>query len=100
MSAMRIIARKTVQTFWDTHPDAEQPLRAWFAKASQANWRTPGDIKNDYRNASFIANNRVVFNIKGNDYRLVVAIKYEYNVVYIRFIGTHQAYDRIDATTI
>lgn len=97
---MRIIARKTVQTFWDTHPDAEQPLRAWFAKASQANWQTPGDIKNDYRNASFIANNRVVFNIKGNDYRLVVAIKYEYNVVYIRFIGAHQAYDRIDATTI
>ncbi len=97
---MRIIARKTLQAFWQTHPDVEQPLRSWFAKASQANWQTPGDIKADYRNASFIANNRVVFNIKGNNYRLVVAIKYEYGVVYIRFIGTHREYDRIDATTV
>ncbi len=97
---MRIIARKTLQEFWSLHPDAEQPLRSWFGKVSQANWHSPAEIKADYRNASFIANNRVVFNIKGNDYRLVVAIKYEYSVVYIRFVGTHRDYDRIDATTI
>jgi len=97
---MRIIARKTLKEFWEIHSDAEQPHRSWFAKASQANWQTPADVEMDYRHASFVANNRIVFNIKGNDYRLVAAIKYEYSVVYIRFVGTHQAYDRIDATTI
>ncbi|MCB8965434.1 MAG: type II toxin-antitoxin system HigB family toxin [Ardenticatenaceae bacterium] len=97
---MRIIARKTLKDFWETYPDAEQPLRSWFAQVSEATWQTPADIKIDYRHASFLANNRVVFNIKGNNYRVVVAIKYEYSIVYIRFVGTHQAYDRIDAATI
>lgn len=82
------------------HPDAQPSLQAWFADVKQAEWKTPTDIKNLYRNASFIANNRVVFNIKGNKYRLVVAVQYEYGIVYIRFVGTHLEYDKIDAVTI
>lgn len=97
---MRIIARRTLREFWEHHPDAEQPLRSWFARVKEAEWKTPAQVKAGYRNASFLADNRVVFNIKGNDYRLVVAINYEFNVVYVRFIGTHRDYDKIDATTI
>lgn len=97
---MRIIARRTLREFWEGHPDSEQPLRAWYANAKRANWKTPADVKGAYRNASFLANNRVVFNIKGNDYRLVAAIDYEYAAIYIRFVGTHREYDRIDAATI
>ena len=97
---MRIISRKKLRAFWQQHPDVRQPLQAWYADVKQADWKTPADIKNVYRNASFVANNRVVFNIKGNKYRLVVAVRYEYGLVYIRFIDTHQEYDRIDATTI
>ena len=97
---MRIISRRTLREFWAKYPDAEQSLRAWYTNTQQANWQAPTDIKRDYRNASFIANNRVVFNIKGNQYRLIVAVKYEYNIVYIRFVGTHQAYDKVDASTI
>ena len=89
-----------LRDFWEIHPDAEQPLRAWHAKTKQANWKEPGDIKNDYRNASFIADNRVIFNIKGNKYRIVVAINYQYQIIYVRFIGTHEEYDRTDVTTI
>ena len=97
---MRIIALKTLRTFWEQHPDARQALQAWYDDAQRAQWRTPADIKNVYRNASFVGNNRVIFNIKGNDYRLVVAINYRQGIVYIRFIGSHQAYDRIDVSTI
>lgn len=97
---MRIISRRTLREFWAKYPDAEQSLRAWHTNAQQADWQTPADIKRDYQNVSFIANNRVVFNIKGNHYRLIVAVKYEYSIVYIRFIGTHQAYDKVDAATI
>lgn len=97
---MRIIAKKTLQTFWAIHSDSEQPLRAWHAKTKLADWKTSNEIKNDYRNASFIANNRIVFNIKGNKYRLVAAINYEFSIVYIRFVGTHREYDKIDVTTI
>jgi mRNA interferase HigB len=97
---MRIIALRTLREFWQKHPDAEQPLRTWYDKAKRATWTTPADIKLAYRTASFLANNRVVFNIKGNDYRLVVALDYAYGIIYIRFIGTHRVYDDIDATTI
>lgn len=97
---MRIIARKTLREFWERHPDAEQPLRAWYDDARNAEWKTPSDIKAVYRNAGIVGNNRVVFNIKGNDYRLVAAINYTVGVVYIRFVGTHGEYDRIDVTTI
>ena len=97
---MRIISRRALREFWEQHPDARQPLQAWYADVKRAEWKTPSEIKVLYRNASFIANNRVVFNIKGNHYRLVVAIQYEFGLVYIRFVGTHQDYDKIDAATI
>lgn len=97
---MRIIAKKTLKEFWKNHPDAEQPLKAWFAKTKQANWKSTKDVKRDYRNASFVANNRIIFNIKGNQYRLIAAFNYPYQIVYIRFIGSHVEYDKIDAATI
>lgn len=97
---MRIISRRTLREFWEKHPDARQPLQAWYADVKHADWKSPTEIKNVYRNASFIANNRVVFNIKGNRYRVVVAVQYKYRLVYLRFVGTHQEYDKIDAATI
>lgn len=97
---MRIIAKKTLRDFWETHPDAEQPLKAWHARAKSKEWKTSSDIKQDYGNASFIANNRVIFNIKGNTYRLITIANYDFGIIYIRFIGTHKEYDKVDATTI
>jgi mRNA interferase HigB len=97
---VRIISRKKLKDFWKRHPQAENPLRAWYADAKQANWSSPAAIKNMYRNASVVSNNRVVFNIKGNDYRLVSAINYHYAIIYIRFVGTHVEYDKIDVETI
>lgn len=94
---MRIITRKALKTFWEQHPDAEQPLKAWFKFAQGADRKTPTEVKADYRNASFLADNRVCFNIAGNKYRLVVRVNYPYRLVYIRFVGTHAAYDDIDA---
>lgn len=97
---MRIIALSTLRDFWVKHPDALEPLAAWHAVASRVCWASPADIKAAYRNASFIAGNRVVFNIKGNDYRLVVAMHYNRQIAYIRFVGTHRQYDQINATTV
>ncbi|MBU4226148.1 MAG: type II toxin-antitoxin system HigB family toxin [Chloroflexi bacterium] len=97
---MRVIARRTLREFWEKHPDARQPLQAWYDDVEHADWKKPADIKNVYRNASFIANNRVVFNIKGNRYRIVIVVHYRPGIVYVRFVGTHQEYDKIDATTI
>lgn len=97
---MRIIAKKTLKEFWKTHPDSEQALRAWYAKTKKASWHTPSDVKNDYRNASFIADNRIVFNIKGNKYRLITAILYHNRIIYIRFVGTHNDCNKIDAAAI
>ena len=97
---MRIIAISQLRAFWNKHPHAEMPLRAWYADASRANWKSPADIKAAYRNASFLLNKRVVFNVKGNDYRLIVAVHYNRGMMFIRFIGTHTEYDRIDAGTI
>lgn len=89
-----------LRDFWQRHPDAEQPLKAWHDEAKHARWTTPQDIRNRYASASFVGRNRVVFNIKGNDYRLVVAVAYGFQAVYIKFIGTHAEYDRIDAVTV
>jgi mRNA interferase HigB len=97
---MRIIAKKTLRDFWEHSPDAQEPLEAWYCEAVKADWASPQQIKNQFRNASIIADNRVVFNIKGNDYRLIVKINYPYRVVYIRFIGTHKQYDVIEASKI
>lgn len=97
---MHIIALSTLRVFWGKHPDAEIPLRAWYALAKRADWKTPSAIKAAYRNASFTANRRVVFNIKGNDYRLVVAVHYDRGLMYVRFVGTHRQYDRINVEAI
>lgn len=85
---MRIIAISTLREFWRRHPDAEIPLRSWYAEASRADWRRSADVKAAYRSASFIANSRIVFNIKGNDYRLVVAVHYNRGMMFVRFVGT------------
>jgi len=97
---MRIIAITTLRAFWAKHPDSQTPLKAWYALASRAQWKSPSDIKEAYRNASFISNNRVVFNIKGNDYRLVVLVRYDKGLMFVRFVGTHSQYDKIDALTV
>lgn len=97
---MKVVARSTLEAFWAVHADAKQPLLAWYDEAINAQWKTPQDIKNQYASASFVGNNRVVFNIKGNTYRLVTAVAYRFQGVYIKFVGTHAEYDRIDAATV
>lgn len=97
---MRIITKGTLRDFWELHPAAALPLQVWYKETKEANWKTPNDIKAQHGNASIVGNNRIVFNIKGNNFRLIAAINYATSIVYIRFVGTHQEYDRIDATTI
>lgn len=97
---MRVISVKRLREFWEIHPDAEQPLRIWYRDVRRSNWNTTADIKRSYATASFLPGNRVVFNIKGNNYRLIIVVFYKGGIVYIRFIGTHKEYDRIDPTTI
>lgn len=97
---MRIIAKKALRNFWEIHPDSEQQLKAWYQEATKARWKTPNEIKKEYPFASIIAEKRVVFNIKGNHYRLIVKINFDYGMVWVRFIGTHAEYDQINAKTI
>lgn len=97
---MRVIAASTLRAFWEKHPDAEQPLKAWHEEVVSAAWTEPADIKAHYRSASVLKNRRVVFNIKGNDDRLIVAIAYKLQIVYVKFVGTHQEYDAVDAETV
>ena len=97
---MRVISRKKLKNFWEVHRDAEQALRAWYHEAVHSEWKSPDDIHQRYATADFLHGNRVVFNIRGNRYRLVVKIHYNTAIVYIRFVGTHAEYDRIDAEKI
>ncbi|KZM40323.1 toxin RelE [Marinomonas sp. SBI22] len=99
---MRIISRASLRDFWlqASYRDAEQPLKSWYDEVKKANWKTPQDIKALYRSASFVGNNRVVFNIHGNKYRLIVAVNYAFAMVYVRFVGTHAQYDKVNAATI
>ena len=99
---MRIISRKMLRDFWENpdYRDAEQPLKAWFAEVKAAKWSNPADVLAHYRTASPLRDNRMVFNIGGNKYRLVVRIQYNIGITYIRFIGTHKQYDQIDAEKI
>ena len=97
---MRVIALKHVRDFCVKHPQAAPAVAAWMQEARNANWATPSDIKRRYSSASFLGRNRVVFNLKGNEYRLVVAIAYRFQAVYIKFLGTHSDYDAIDAETV
>ena len=95
-----MISRKALREFWERHEDAELPLRAWFKEAREATWKYPAEIKAQYASASILGDNRVVFNVKGNEYRLVVAVRYDLGIIFVRFVGKHSQYDQIDATTI
>jgi mRNA interferase HigB len=96
---VRVIPRKALEEFWKHYPDSEQRLKSWYYEASHADWRTPQDIKAQYRSASILKHGRVVFNIAGNKYRLLCKIEYRIGFVYIAFVGTHKEYDKIDAET-
>ncbi|MCY3857583.1 MAG: type II toxin-antitoxin system HigB family toxin [Gammaproteobacteria bacterium] len=97
---MRIIAKRTLREFWEKNPTAEEPLRSWYRSLTSAEWDTPAKVKEKFGNASIVANNRVVFRIKGNAYRLVVEIDYRAGIVYVRFIGSHAKYDTINVTEV
>lgn len=97
---MRVIAKSTLRLFWEKYSDAEVPLKTWYKIVEKSNWKNTHEIKNTYGNASIVGNNRVVFNIKGNDYRIVIYIIFKLQKCFIRFVGTHDQYDAIDAKTI
>jgi mRNA interferase HigB len=97
---LRVVAKKILRDFWEIHGDCEQQLKSWFQEASSAEWKNPNELKIDFPSASILNDNRIVFNIKGNKYRLIVKITYEYQMIWIRFIGTHAEYDKINATEI
>ena len=98
---MQIIAKRTLRLFWSVHPQAEAPLTTWFAAVSAASWTGPADVKRGIgASVDFVKDNRLIFNIGGNKYRLVVHVAYPFKRVLIKFIGTHKAYDRIDPETV
>jgi len=99
---MRVIAKKTLKDFYENslYSDSKSSLEAWYKEALKANWNNPNQIKEQYTSASVVGNNRIVFNIHGNKYRLIVKINYDAQIVFMRFIGTHKQYDNIDATEI
>lgn len=96
----RIFAKSTLRKFWETHADSEQYLKTWYDTAKCADWKSPNDVKQTYANASILKDSRIVFNIKGNSYRLIAKFNFEKQWIFIRFIGTHAEYDRIDANNI
>lgn len=91
---MRILGRKYIYDFIRKHASSKKPLEAWVSEAEGASWQTPQDIKNRYRSADFLADNRAIFNIKGNDYRLVVKVRYQNGIVVVEWVGTHAEYDK------
>ena len=97
---MRVIAVSALRAFWERFPDAEQPLKSWYEEVKSAAWTPLAKIKAEYHSASVLKNRRVVFNIKGNDYRLIVAVSCRLQIVYVKFVGTHMEYDAVDAETI
>jgi mRNA interferase HigB len=97
---MRIISKKVLKDFWEREPAARAALQSWYAEAKNAEWSSPADVKARYGTASILQDGRVVFNICGNKYRLVVWINYHFFTIYVRFVGTHREYDKIDAQTI
>ena len=97
---MRVIAVQTLKQFWSHHPKAEQPIKAWVDEVRFASWQSPSELKLQFESASILKNSRVVFNLGGNKYRLVTAVLYQTQTVLIKFIGTHQEYDQIDALTV
>lgn len=96
----RIFAKSTLRKYWEEYPDTEQYLKTWYDTAMNSDWKTPIDVKQTYANASILKSGRIVYNIKGNSYRLIVKFNFEKQWAFIRFIGTHAEYDRVDANTI
>lgn len=94
---MRVIAKSTLREFWKNHADSEQPLKSWFRETEKAYWETINDLRKEYPKASILKDNRIVFDIKGNNYRLIVKFNFEYQICWIRFIRTHVEYDKINA---
>lgn len=97
---MRIFAKRTLREFWERHVDCELQLKSWFRETEKSNWKSINELKSEYPSASILKDNRIVFNIKGNDYRLIVKFNFEYQLSWIRFIGTHAEYDKINANEI
>lgn len=97
---MRVVSKKILREFWEKQTDSEDQLKTWYREASKAFWTSPANIKSEYPKASILKSGRVVFNICGNKYRLIVQINYQRQWVFIRFIGTHEDYDKIDADKI
>ena len=97
---MSVIAKRTLRDFWEKHKGCEQQLTAWYRETEKANWPNINELKTEYPSASILKNNRIVFNIKGNDYRLIVKINFDFQICWIRFIGTHAEYDKINANEI
>ncbi len=99
---MRIFSRKRLREFWElsNYAESEQLLKAWYDEARKATWKNPNEIKAHYKSASILKEGRVVFNIHGNSYRLIVKINYDFGVIYVRFVGTHKQYDKINANEV
>jgi mRNA interferase HigB len=97
---LRVIAKKILREFWEKHNDCEQQLKSWYQETSKAEWQNSNEIKLEFPTVSIIGDNRIVFNIKGNAYRLIVKINFDYQMVWIRFIGTHSEYDKVNAKTV
>lgn len=96
---MRVISRPKLIAFWEKHPDSEIPLRVWFKKVEQSKWKSINDLKKDFPTADYVGNDRVVFDIKGNKYRIIVLVFFTGQKMFIRFVGTHAEYDKVDAKT-
>ena len=96
----RIFSKSTLREYWETHPESEQYLKTWYDTAMSSDWKNPNDIKMTYASASILKNSRIVFNIRGNSYRLVTKFNFEKQWIFVRFIGTHEEYNKIDANTI
>ena len=97
---MNIVAFRTLRAFYEKHEDCEAQLKTWYKKTVSADWKSPKEIKSDYLSASILEDNRVVFNIKGNEYRLIIKFNYKYGWSWVRFIGTHAEYHKIDTNKI
>lgn len=99
---MRIISKKQLKEFYENplYSDSKNSLESWYKEVLKTNWKNPNEIKEQYKSASIVGNNRVVFNIHGNKYRLIIAINYPAQIVFIRFVGTHKQYDAIDAKEV
>lgn len=99
--AMNVIARRALKAFWERYPQAEIPLGTWYEIVSKGDWSGPADLKKAFgNNVDFVGDNRVIFDIGGNKYRLVVHFSYRFKTALIKFVGTHEEYDGIDAETV